>query len=491
MADVFQSAVEAHRAGRLDEARKLYRTAIARSPGNAHAHYLLGCLLMDRKEFPPARECMEKALKLCPSNPSYLCAIGALHTRSGDSAGAVPWFEKAVRLSHAHEDSFRGLGYAYAATGRHSDAIRAFRKGIERFGPGLPLIKGLVESASFIKDIGTLRETIEVLHRGDAKARELAAQLEFRTAALVADNAGALEIALKWLEKEPESVPALNACAEASFSNGNHLDCVAYCAKVLERDPGNADATLIIFGALSKLERFTEAARYGRLAMRLVPERLSLAASLSFALFKTSSKEGHYNDIEDACYYASMVMQERAGDFSACSAMSSILLNMLRMREGMTYFDRAHKAAPKNTGNISSRLFHDNYAWFYTREERFERHLEWGRAVRESVGEPRTAFDNVPDPEKPLRLGFVSADFFYHPVSYFFFSVFQQLRKTHEICIYSHCKESDEDEMTQSYRKDAFLFRNIYEMKDAEFQDQVVEDGVDVIFDLSGHTSGH
>ena len=489
MADPLQSAIDAHRAGRLDEAAKLYRAVITRDPSKAHAHYLLGCLLMDRKDFPDADTSLRRAALLVPANPSYLSALATLHLRTGDAPGAIAILEKAALLKQSREEIFRNLGYALAGVARHADAVAAFRKGIDRFGTSAPLVRGYVESASQLGNPDLLMELVAILRKGDGANRELARQLEYRAASLSSNPEAALELARKWLEREPESTAATNAFAEALLARGEYWAAFTHCTKVLEKDPSNIEAILISFGALSKLEYHRESLAFGRMAIRALPDRKTICGSLSYALFKMSTTEGHHRDIEDACYYASIIHQLLPNDFNTNAAMSSVYLNMLRYREAMAHFDRARQIDPKNTVHISSRLFHDNYSWFYTREEVFERHMEWGRLVRERVGAPRTDFANTPDPDRPLRIGFVSGDFVYHPVAYFFLSVFSEILKTHEVCIYSNRKERDEDEMTVDFRREATIFRCVSGMKDEDFQAQVAADGVDVIFDLSGHTS--
>jgi predicted O-linked N-acetylglucosamine transferase (SPINDLY family) len=212
---------------------------------------------------------------------------------------------------------------------------------------------------------------------------------------------------------------------------------------------------------------------------------------LSHALYSNANNRNFADDLEQAYYYGCKAYEIVPDDPRASMGLSQILLNMLRVREGMSFYDRAVKLKPDSHNNVSSCLFHDNYTWYLTREESFERHQTWGRMIRKTVGAPRTNFDNVPDVGRRLRVGFVSADFMFHPVSYFFFTLFRALKEDFDIYLYSNLVSAKRDDMTRNYEKESVGFHDIEKVSDEDFQKQAIEDGIDVMIDLSGHTSGN
>jgi protein O-GlcNAc transferase len=114
-----------------------------------------------------------------------------------------------------------------------------------------------------------------------------------------------------------------------------------------------------------------------------------------------------------------------------------------------------------------------------------------GEAERFHAAAPRfTSWKNRRDPERRLRIGYVSADFRVHSVGYFLSAIF----RNHDDAIvqtycYSGC--TDEDEETAFYKSRATRWRATIEMSDDELATQIREDDIDILVDLSGHTNGH
>ncbi len=106
-------------------------------------------------------------------------------------------------------------------------------------------------------------------------------------------------------------------------------------------------------------------------------------------------------------------------------------------------------------------------------------------------GLPRnTDFANPRDPERRLKVGYVSADFRTHSVGYFLSAIFREHDPAAvEIFCYSGC--ADEDEQTSFFRSRAAEWRSIIGMSDNDLVATVRQDRIDVLVDLSGHTNGN
>ena len=72
----FSLAYEAHGAGRLDEAERLYRAVLEAEPKNADAWHLLGVLAQQRGQAGVAVEHIERALGLSGPHGGYLSNLG-------------------------------------------------------------------------------------------------------------------------------------------------------------------------------------------------------------------------------------------------------------------------------------------------------------------------------------------------------------------------------------------------------------------------------
>ena len=98
--------------------------------------------------------------------------------------------------------------------------------------------------------------------------------------------------------------------------------------------------------------------------------------------------------------------------------------------------------------------------------------------------------DNIRDPDRVLRLGFVSPHFAQHPVGYFLIGALENLdRQQAEVVCYSD--RSDKDIMTARFQAASTQWRDIVGRTDEELASQIRSDRIDILFDLAGHTGGN
>jgi predicted O-linked N-acetylglucosamine transferase (SPINDLY family) len=116
------------------------------------------------------------------------------------------------------------------------------------------------------------------------------------------------------------------------------------------------------------------------------------------------------------------------------------------------------------------------------------RRLARGFAVPEHWTSVRHA--NRPDPERRLRIGYVSADFWRHAASYFTEPLLAgHDRSTFEVFCYSGVQRPDE--ITERFRSLADAWRVVTGATDERVAEMVRDDGIDLLVDLSGHTKGN
>jgi predicted O-linked N-acetylglucosamine transferase (SPINDLY family) len=103
-------------------------------------------------------------------------------------------------------------------------------------------------------------------------------------------------------------------------------------------------------------------------------------------------------------------------------------------------------------------------------------------------GARREAAVEFLDPQRRLRLGFVSPDFWRHPVGYFLIRVLENLdRERFEIVCYSD--RAVPDAMTARFQRAAARWRETRRMGDEPLAEQIRADRIDILFDLAGHTA--
>ena len=113
-------------------------------------------------------------------------------------------------------------------------------------------------------------------------------------------------------------------------------------------------------------------------------------------------------------------------------------------------------------------------------------HFEWGRRVADPLWRERE-YANAAEPQRPLRIGYVSADFFGHAASDFIHSFLPQHdRGRYEITCYSNAVVPEASRGLYGH-----AWRDISALDDAQAASLIERNAIDILVDLSGHTRGN
>ena len=117
----------------------------------------------------------------------------------------------------------------------------------------------------------------------------------------------------------------------------------------------------------------------------------------------------------------------------------------------------------------------------------FRDHMRVGERMVRAAGRRFTSWANRPDPERRIKIGYVSGDFRQHPVGLFMLPVLQHHDRAHqEVHCYSNHRAVDS--VTRLLQQSAEHWHSIAAESDADLANQIRQDQIDVLVDLSGHT---
>jgi predicted O-linked N-acetylglucosamine transferase (SPINDLY family) len=161
-----------------------------------------------------------------------------------------------------------------------------------------------------------------------------------------------------------------------------------------------------------------------------------------------------------------------------------------RMRDALAAFQKAVECDPANQTAFSNLLYNLNFHSAFSREHVAALHRAWGRNIEAQVSEGRIAPRARLVRDKRLRIGYVSGDFRRHSVMYFLGPILRlQDRSRFELYCYSNLDR--EDSLTRQIRQLDLVWRDITSLSDEAACRQIVEDQIDLLIDLSGHTGGN
>jgi Flp pilus assembly protein TadD len=124
----FKQAIEAGKAGRLDEAEGLYKQILAKAPNLAVAHYNLGFVYRQKKDWASAETEYQKAIELQPdSSAGYVALAGVYQGQEQTDRAIKVLADVASRFEHDAEFQY-GLGIVLFDSGKADNAAAAFQK---------------------------------------------------------------------------------------------------------------------------------------------------------------------------------------------------------------------------------------------------------------------------------------------------------------------------------------------------------------------------
>jgi protein O-GlcNAc transferase len=174
---------------------------------------------------------------------------------------------------------------------------------------------------------------------------------------------------------------------------------------------------------------------------------------------------------------------------NAMTALAAALRDQGRVEEAVTALRRAMTVAPDSWVTQSELLFTLGFSDRVTAEQLFDEHVAAGRrleaATRSWVGD----FSNVPDPGRVLNVGYLSGDFRMHSVAVFTEFLFS-LHRRDKVRIYAYSSTPHHDAMTRRIIDAVDVWRDLRGLPDSVVSEAIVSDRIDLLIDLSGHTSG-
>jgi predicted O-linked N-acetylglucosamine transferase (SPINDLY family) len=137
----------------------------------------------------------------------------------------------------------------------------------------------------------------------------------------------------------------------------------------------------------------------------------------------------------------------------------------------------------------SSLLMYLQYLPEVTGRQLLAEHLRWGRMhAPPSLAHP--THDRDPNPDRRLRVGYVSADFRQHSVAYAFEAVLDG-RCPEALEVYGYGSVASPDSVTERLAGKFDRYYSIYDLDDTTVAEMIERDRIDILVDLAGHTSGN
>ena len=281
----------------------------------------------------------------------------------------------------------------------------------------------------------------------------------------------------------PGDPTAQNNFGHALKDRGRLLEAADCFARSIALRPDNPRAHLNLGAVLKDLGRLGESAECSRRALALQPDYPEALTNLGMVL----RLQGRPGEAEDIFRRALAVKP----DFVAARmGLAMSLCDQGDMRGAEQGLREALAQTPDSLEARSALLFVLNYQPGRAAAELLEEARLFGQ-VASRQARPFAAWSGTPEAGRRLKVGFVSGDFCQHPVGQFIEHVLAALGNAHagRLELHAYHAQHYTDGLTERLKALFKGWRMVAGMSDAALAEQIHRDGIDILIDLSGHTS--
>jgi predicted O-linked N-acetylglucosamine transferase (SPINDLY family) len=250
---------------------------------------------------------------------------------------------------------------------------------------------------------------------------------------------------------------------------------------MLDLDYADAHGNLGL--VLRELGRTADSVESLRRALQLKPGNPNLLNSLGITLRSL----GRIAEAAD-CYRGALASNEAF--WEPHSNLGNILKDECRTDEAIGHYRRAIELAPHVPIIHSNLLCALHYRDGVTAGELSEAHDEFEKAFGQPLRSAWKPHENGRDPDRPLRLGFLSPDLHRHPVGYFLIGLFEHLPPSQAL-LFCYSTGGTPDDLSARLRAAAAEWRDVGPLSDEAIAERIRDDSIDILFDLAGHTGNN
>jgi protein O-GlcNAc transferase len=179
-----------------------------------------------------------------------------------------------------------------------------------------------------------------------------------------------------------------------------------------------------------------------------------------------------------------------AHEVRALNGLANVSREQGKLAEAIGLYRRALELRPDYVEAFQNLLFATLCSNELSEEDILGWHKRFAARFEVPLLRARRPHGNIFDAERRIRIGYVSPDFRRHVVGFCIAPVIEHHdRAGFEVFCYD--SGSSADDLTASIKAMADAWRDVSRMNDAQLDERVRADGIDILVDLSGHTPGN
>ncbi|KRP92538.1 acetylglucosamine transferase [Bradyrhizobium yuanmingense] len=444
---VIAAAANAYGQGRYAETEALCREILKALPDHVDAMHLLGMCAHDGRRLEEARELLERVIALDPRLHDARNNLATVHFDLGNYEEARRCQERAIALKPNFAVALTNLGNTLMHMGLYEQALEMHERAI-KIKPDYA-------------DALCNRGMVEIVLGQIMRAKE-----SFDRALLF----------------QPRHAEAIVGSGMVSMELRHHEEAAAKFAQALAIKPG-APRILAQRGRLSyELQHLQEALADFDAALAISPKlELALRGKAQVCLVMGRTAQ--------AMAAATTLIERNPRSEMGLALLGFAYSNQGDMESAIEYLDRALALRPDYGDAIRGKIFLLDYLAEADFAVQQAVRKSWWDAIGSRIPQ-RTLPKRPLDPDKQIVVGYVAAEFRQHSAGLTLLPVLRHHdhAKFKIVCYYAW---PGADEYTAKFKALADVWVDAWQMSDDELADRIQADNVDILIDVSGHTTGN
>ncbi len=285
------------------------------------------------------------------------------------------------------------------------------------------------------------------------------------------------------LADDPDAAAQRLNEALACYQRGEREKATLLCRAALAADAGEVRALALLARLALDADDAESAVVFYERILALHPDDVEYLANSA----EIHRRAGHLSRALELSDRALRLTPEAA---RAWRVRAETLQDLGRLEQALAAMRRVHVLEPGDVDAHSTMLFLLSCTELLPREEVAQEYRRWGELHADSLTAAAAPHANSRDPERQLRIGYVSADLRRHALAYFAEPFLAEHDRSRcRVFCYSSCPRPDA--VTARLRGLAHEWRDISVVGDEEAARLVRADGIDILVDLGGHTRGN
>ncbi|WP_312074563.1 methyltransferase regulatory domain-containing protein [Atlantibacter sp.] len=296
------------------------------------------------------------------------------------------------------------------------------------------------------------------------------------------NNVGACELAESLIMASPDNPHVWHRRSQVYAHQDRYSEALKDIVKAIAIEPTQWAFYYDYATQLWRLQHYWMAEKIARYCLRF-----NTTSAKLWALLCALAKEKENFEVAENC--ARKALSINPAHTTSLSNMGVVLSAQSRLEEAIPWLHKAHQSAPHELVYFTNYLFGLLHSPTIGADYLFAEHQRFGRTVSRWAKQQGVTLthSNNKDPQRRLRIGFVSGDLGLHPVTNFIRPIWDALN-SEQFALYAYQTSSRNDGITEQLKQKSERWCEAQNMSALELAKRIHYDEIDIAIDLSGHT---